>query len=72
MSSKMLAVRIPETMHRYIRHKAVINDQTIQQVVCEIFTRHQMADADYMSALDELATDALHKLATCEGEHHAP
>ncbi|MDO4427740.1 MAG: hypothetical protein Q4B88_06385 [Moraxella sp.] len=61
--SKMLAVRIPDTLHTYLSHRALIANKSKQQLVTEIIMQYQMSDADYMTALDDMATEALKNLS---------
>ncbi len=61
--SKMLAVRVPDSLHTYIKHKALIEGKSVQQLAIDILSQYQKQDADYMTALDEMANQALQELA---------
>ncbi|OPH35186.1 hypothetical protein [Moraxella atlantae] len=57
--TKTLAVRIPEQMHTYLKHKAVQQQTSLQAVVTTILVEHQQHDAAYKTELDDSLAAAL-------------
>ena len=64
MTTKMLAVRTPESMHTYLKVAAYKKGSSIQELVNEILADHQAKDPEYQGALNDLVTDSLTALAS--------
>lgn len=56
---KTLAVRIPESVHTYLKHKAVQQKTSLQNVVTTILCEHQQHDTSYKAELDDSLAAAL-------------
>lgn len=54
MSLSLLAVRIPESMHKYIKHKCVTDQKKQQDLVREMIDLYQKQDPEYMEKLNQL------------------
>lgn len=63
MSLKQIAVRIPESMHTYIKIKAAAESTSVQQVVTNIVSDYQSRDADYQAKLNQSVAKSLVALA---------
>lgn len=66
MTLKLIAVRIPESSHKYLKHKAHIEGISVQQLMATIISCYQQNDTEYMQALDQLVSDFRKK----DGEGH--
>ena len=64
MTTKMLAVRTPESMQTYLKVTAYKKGSSIQELVNEILADHQAKDPEYQGSLNELVTDSLTALAS--------
>ncbi len=49
MSRQMLAVRIPENMHKYLKHKAIENGSNLTEVVTNIVSDFQKTDKEFLA-----------------------
>lgn len=67
---KLLAVRVPDTTHKYIKQKAITNDLSMQELIGQILLDYQKNDSDYQQKMNQSVTDALNGLASQIGEHH--
>lgn len=67
---KILAVRVPETTHKYIKQKAIAKDLSMQELITQILLDYQKNDSDYQNKMNQSVTDALNGLASQIGEHH--
>lgn len=67
MSLKLISVRIPESMHTYIKVRAASEGKTFQQLANEIFADHQSRDVQYQQQLNQAVTDSLNMLACISG-----
>lgn len=67
---KILAVRVPETTHKYIKQKAIAKDLSMQELITQILLDYQKNDSDYQNKMNQSVTDALNGLAIQLGEHH--
>lgn len=67
---KILAVRIPEATHKYIKQKAITQDLSMQELIGQILMDYQKNDRDYQDKMNQSVTDALNGLAIQLGEHH--
>lgn len=54
MSLKLISVRVPESTRKYLKHKAVADGTTVQEVVNTIFTDYQSKDSDYIAQLNNM------------------
>lgn len=72
---KMIAVRVPETTHKYLKTTAVKKDKSLQELVNQIFYDYQKKDHEYQSQMQASLTDALNGLANLQrsqsGDSHA-
>lgn len=67
---KILAVRVPETTHKYIKQKAIAKDLSMQELIGQILLDYQKNDSDYQQQMSQSLTDALNGLANLQGEVH--
>lgn len=63
MSLKLVAVRMPETMHTYLKCKAAVEKTTIQELFNTILSEYQAKDEQYQAQLKQAVTDSLNALA---------
>ena len=70
MTLKLISVRIPESMHTYIKVKAAAEGKTVQEVTNEALSFFQKNDTSYQQQLHQSVTDSLTALAsiTQDGE----
>ena len=70
MTVKLISVRIPESMHTYIKVKAAAEGKTFQEIANEAFNFFQKSDTSYQQQLHQSVTDSLTALAsiTQDGE----
>ncbi|VWX29584.1 hypothetical protein ENHY17A_110097 [Moraxellaceae bacterium 17A] len=70
MTLKLISVRIPESMHTYIKVKAAEEGKTFQEVTNEALSFFQKNDISYQQQLHQSVTDSLAALAsiTQDGE----
>lgn len=70
MTLKLISVRIPESMHTYIKVKAASEGKTFQEVTNEALSFFQKNDTSYQQQLHQSVTDSLTALAsiTQDGE----
>lgn len=68
MSLKLISVRVPESMHTYIKVKAAAEATSLQQVVTNIIADYQLRDSQYQSQLNQSVTDSLTALASLTQE----
>ena len=70
MTLKLISVRIPESMHTYIKVKAATEGKTFQEVANEALSFFQKNDISYQQQLHQSVTDSLTALAsiTQDGE----
>ena len=54
MPLSMLAVRIPESQHKYIKFKAIDTGKQQQELMAEIIDFYQKHDTDYMQRFGQL------------------
>lgn len=66
MTLKLIAVRIPESAHKYLKHKAHIEGISIQELMAKVIAHYQRNDTEYMQALDQL----VHELHQQKGVAH--
>lgn len=63
MSLKLVAVRIPETMHTYLKCRAAVEKTTIQDMMNAALSEYQAKDEQYQAKLKQAVTDSLNALA---------
>lgn len=63
MSLKLMSVRIPESMHTYLKIKSAKDKVNIQDLVTQAIGDYQAKDIEYKAQLNESVTDALAQLA---------
>lgn len=70
MTVKLISVRIPESMHTYIKVKAAAEGKTFQEIANEALNFFQKNDTNYQQQLHQSVTDSLTALAsiTQDGE----
>ena len=70
MTLKLISVRIPESMHTYIKVKSASEGKTFQEVTNEALSFFQKNDTSYQQQLHHSVTDSLTALAsiTHDGE----
>ena len=64
MTLKLISVRIPESMHTYIKVKAAAEGKTFQEVTNEALSFFQNNDTSYQQQLHQSVTDSLTALAS--------
>ena len=64
MTLKLISVRIPESMHTYIKVKAASEGKTFQEVTNEALSFFQKNDTSYQQQLHQSVTDSLTALAS--------
>lgn len=67
---KILAVRVPDTTHKYIKQKAISQDLSMQELIGQILLDYQKNDSDYQQKMNQSVTEALNGLATQIGERY--
>lgn len=72
MSLSMLSVRIPETVHTYLKHTAVARKQPLQTIVSEALTQYQAQDSDYTERLNQAGISAFLQATAPAAETEAP
>lgn len=65
---KILAVRVPENTHKYIKQKAIAKDLSMQELIGQILLDYQKNDSDYQQQMNQSLTDALNGLVKLQGE----
>ena len=72
MSLKHISVRIPESMHTYVKVKAAAESKSVQQIFTNIIADYQSRDTQYQVQLNKSVTDSINALAsiTHEEVHH--
>lgn len=63
MSLKLMSVRIPESMHTYLKIKSAKDKVNLQDLVIQAIGDYQSKDIEYKAQLNESVTDALAQLA---------
>ena len=63
MSLKLISVRIPESMHTYLKIKAAKDQTSVQELVTQSIGEYQAKDTDYQNQLNQSVTDSLTALA---------
>ncbi len=58
MSKQMLAVRIPENMHKYLKHKAIENGSNLTKVVTNIVSDFQQNDKEFLAQFPQYQPQA--------------
>ena len=64
MTLKLISVRIPESMHTYIKAKAAAEGKTFQEIANEALSFFQKNDISYQQQLHRSVTDSLTALAS--------
>ncbi len=59
MSLQQLGIRIPETMHKYLKHTALLQNKTQQELVREIIAEYQAKDTHYIDQLNQAGITSL-------------
>lgn len=62
MSLKLIAVRIPESMHSYLKIKSAKDKVSLQDLVTQAIGTYQAEDDAYQAELSQFAADALKSL----------
>lgn len=57
MQLKMIAVRLPESQHRYLKHKASLSGINLQSLMAKIIDDHQKNDVEYKAAINQILSD---------------
>ncbi len=58
MSKQMLAVRIPENMHKYLKHKALEQGTNLTEVVTNIVSDFQKTDKEFLAQFPQYQQQA--------------
>lgn len=59
MSQTLFATRLPESMCKYIRYKALHTGKQQQELVAEIIASYQQQDTEFMAKFKLLESDSI-------------
>lgn len=72
MTLKLVATRIPEAQHRYLKQKSLDTGKPIQTILQDLINQYQADDTDYSEQLNQSVIESLNALASLgeqEGNH---